>query len=172
MKQLHKKTPLVFRIAAILLCLVVASSCMMGGLFARYATTVSGSDSARAAKFSVSAVMVEGSLDSRELDLRYADAEQSVSWSFTVESNSEVTSVDTVSVVLPSACPAGLELTMTVNGESIGLTTSDKITYTCAADLDFQDTHNWVLTFTGDPDAAEEATLENIAINVKVEQKD
>lgn len=39
--------------AALLLCLVLLSSHMVGGIYAKYSTTVSGSDSAHVAKFQV-----------------------------------------------------------------------------------------------------------------------
>ena len=45
--------PFIARTAMILLCLVLASSCLMGGLLAKYSTLGSGSDEARVAKFEV-----------------------------------------------------------------------------------------------------------------------
>ena len=51
MNQLNKaNTPLVFRIGVILLCAVFYSVHLMGGLYARYSTTMMGSDAARVAK--------------------------------------------------------------------------------------------------------------------------
>lgn len=49
----RKPHVLVFRLAAVLLILVMLSSGMVAGRFARYITTSSGSDSARVARFSV-----------------------------------------------------------------------------------------------------------------------
>lgn len=51
MNQLNKaNTPLVFRIGVILLCAVFYSVHLMGGLYARYSTTMMGSAAARVAK--------------------------------------------------------------------------------------------------------------------------
>lgn len=44
---------ILMRVAAVLLCMVLGSFYLMGGMFARYATTGTGSDSARVAKFDV-----------------------------------------------------------------------------------------------------------------------
>lgn len=54
MQQQNKKTPLIFRVSLVLLCALVISTRLMGGLYARYSTTATGSDSARVAKFSFS----------------------------------------------------------------------------------------------------------------------
>lgn len=54
MKQLNKKTPLVFRAGVVLLCLLTFSMHLTSGLYAKYTTVASGSDSARVAKFSFS----------------------------------------------------------------------------------------------------------------------
>lgn len=51
MRQSNTKTPIVFRVALVLFCAMLISFSMMGGLYARYVTTISGSDSARVAKF-------------------------------------------------------------------------------------------------------------------------
>ena len=52
MKQWNIKTPLVFRLGAILLCMLIISSNMIGDLYARYTATAVGSASANVAKFS------------------------------------------------------------------------------------------------------------------------
>ena len=52
MKQWNIKAPLVFRLGVALLCAMLITSHMMGGLYARYTTTVMGSASANVAKFS------------------------------------------------------------------------------------------------------------------------
>lgn len=51
MKQSNKmKTPLVFRLGVILLCAMLFSSYLMGGLYARFSSTIMGSASVQAAK--------------------------------------------------------------------------------------------------------------------------
>lgn len=60
MKQSNKiKTPLVFKFGLVLLCVMLISTSMMGDLYARYATTVTASDSVRVASFDVSADIAE-----------------------------------------------------------------------------------------------------------------
>ena len=51
MKELNRKTPLVFKIGVLLLCAMLITSYMMSDLYARYTVTAFASDSARVAKF-------------------------------------------------------------------------------------------------------------------------
>ena len=51
MRQQNIKTPLVFRIGGLLFCLLLISMYMMGGLYARYTASASGTDGARVAQF-------------------------------------------------------------------------------------------------------------------------
>ena len=53
MKQSNKKSPLVFRVGLLLLCIMLLSLCLMGGLYARYSTTVKGHSATSVAKFDV-----------------------------------------------------------------------------------------------------------------------
>lgn len=50
-KELNKKQPILFYIGLCTLCLVLITTHMTGGLFARYTASANGSDSARVAKF-------------------------------------------------------------------------------------------------------------------------
>ena len=50
MKQIHIKTPLVFRIGVVLLCAMMLSFHFMDGLYARYSTSATGTTTARVAK--------------------------------------------------------------------------------------------------------------------------
>lgn len=54
MKKTNGKTPVVFRFGVVLLGALIISTHFMSGLYARYSTTATGSDSARVAKFSFS----------------------------------------------------------------------------------------------------------------------
>ena len=57
MKQFNKvKTPIVFRVGVILLCAMLFSSYLMGGLYARYSTAVTGSTAVQVAKIDVDVV--------------------------------------------------------------------------------------------------------------------
>lgn len=51
MKQLNQKTPLVFRLAIVLLCCLLVSSHLLSGLYARYTSTASATSVVRVAKF-------------------------------------------------------------------------------------------------------------------------
>ncbi len=51
MKKLNRKTPIVFYVGVMLLCLVMFSFNLTSGLYARYATEDMASDRARVAKF-------------------------------------------------------------------------------------------------------------------------
>ena len=53
MTKQNIKTPVVFYVGIALLCLFMFSLYLSGGMYARYATTASGSDGARVAKFDV-----------------------------------------------------------------------------------------------------------------------
>lgn len=48
-----KKTGKTMRVAGLLLALVLVTSCFVGGTFAKYVTSGTGTDSARVAKFGV-----------------------------------------------------------------------------------------------------------------------
>ncbi len=170
MRQSKKMTPLVFRVGLALLFAALLSLSMMSGIQARYAAVFGGDGGAKVAKFSVT--VGELSETSKTLDLTSANGKQSVSVSFTVENDSEIKAVDRVTVVLPCECSSGLELSVTVNGSSTPLSTTDRVTYTASAEFGFSDTHFWVLIFTGDPEVAEDAQLDDIKISVTVEQKD
>ena len=50
-KKQNKKTPMIFRIALVLLCVMMVSFRLTGGLYARYASTATAEDSARVAVF-------------------------------------------------------------------------------------------------------------------------
>ena len=53
MKKLNNRTPVVFYCGLLLLCLALISSYMTSDLYASYATSATGGDSARVAKFKV-----------------------------------------------------------------------------------------------------------------------
>lgn len=87
---------IMMRLAAVLFCLVMFSTHLMGGLYARYVTRDSGSDSARVAKFDV-----EGS-GSGEITLQ-AESTANGEYTITVTNNSEVDVSYDVDVVFNKA---------------------------------------------------------------------
>ena len=68
--------------AAVILCLTLVSIHLTSGLYARYSTTSSGEDSARVAKFDVSAEISE--------DATISNANRSGEYTISVHNNSEV----------------------------------------------------------------------------------
>lgn len=94
MKQSNKKTPLIFRLAVALFCMVLVSLHLMGGLYARYITTATGSDSARVAKFNVTEDLTVTQSDGTTVTDFVVDdvlkPGESVSYCFTVQNDSEV----------------------------------------------------------------------------------
>lgn len=71
--------------AAVLLCLTLVSIHLTSGLYARYSTSASGSDSARVAKFDVAV-----SIESAEGGVTLSNENKSGSYTIVVENNSEV----------------------------------------------------------------------------------
>lgn len=83
----------ILRIAGVLLCLTLLSVHLTSGMMARYSTTVSGSDSARVAKFDLR----EAGTFSQDLPLEYKPG-MSESYTIVLENHSEVTVDCTVTV--------------------------------------------------------------------------
>lgn len=75
-------------LAGILFCLTLISSSLTSNLIAKYSTTVSGSDSARVAKFDVIATKDISQLD--KIELVPGDRDSSGTYKFTIKNNSEV----------------------------------------------------------------------------------
>lgn len=81
--------------AAVLLCLTLLSTHLVGGLYARYTTTASGSDGARVAKFSITETK-NGALFTEDFTVSTVPGE--TAYTVSVENNSEVAVAYTVSV--------------------------------------------------------------------------
>jgi hypothetical protein len=64
MKKSNKRAPLVFYFGVFVLCMTLFSSHMTGGLYARYTSSASGSDSARVIRFNQLTVTEQGSFTS------------------------------------------------------------------------------------------------------------
>ena len=81
---------ILLRVALVLLCLVLLSVYLMKGLYARYQTTGSGSDSARVAKFDVNVHFKEGGVlkDSVNAEMKYNQA--TGAYTIVVDNDSEV----------------------------------------------------------------------------------
>ncbi len=171
MEKSNRKAPIVFYIGLILLCVWLASFHLFGGLYARYSSFASGSDSARVAGFSVTAVAVNNN-DEMNLDLRDATDAESESYMFSVSNNSEVKVAFTVTITLDNKLPDGVRIEMKQEENSVALTPVSDTVFTCSSTLDFVETHTYTLIFTGDPAVVSEEMALNVSIGITAEQID
>ena len=110
MKKSNTGMPIAFYMALLLVCLTFFSVHMSSGLYARYVTTVSGSDTARVAKVSVGNTVITQDAGIR---LNFYDPDMaSDSLQFKVVSDSEVTMQYDVIVTLPEGNYPWLEVTL------------------------------------------------------------
>lgn len=114
MTENRKPHMIVLRLAAVLLVLVMLSTSMVAGRYARYVTTATASDSARVAKYDISVASPSPNSLTMSQDA-------SVEYNFTVTSNSEVSVEYDLIITLPTALPSGVTVTLTGNGKNIGL---------------------------------------------------
>lgn len=87
----------ILRIACVLLCLTIISVHLTSGMMARYSTTVSGSDSARVAKFDVSYILKEKDETAENLYL-LCEPGMTINYEIVLKNDSEVTVDCTVTV--------------------------------------------------------------------------
>ncbi len=87
---------------------ILLSAYLVSDVAARFKTEASGSDSARAAKFSISAVVLEG----QENDFALSFDKQTAIYSFKVSSDSEVSIEYDVILEFPSNVPEGVKITI------------------------------------------------------------
>ncbi len=168
----RKKTSLSYRLSFVLLCAVIASFYMIGGLHARYFTSGKPSDDgARVASFNISA-LTESNAEKLDLDLSVAQDVESKFYGFTVHNDSEVKVACTVTVTLEQKLPIGVEIAMKLGEDIIELTKVSDTEYACNAMLDFQEKHEYTLIFTGNPATVTENTALNVSIDVAAEQID
>ena len=103
MRQSNTRTPAVFHVGLVLLCLVLFSTYLTGGLYARYTTSASGSDSARVARFEITGGgNWTDSTENIDLDLNFFDPNKtSASLTFEITSGSEVAVKYDVVITMP-----------------------------------------------------------------------
>ena len=108
MRQTNKlKTPIVLRVALVLLFAMLITSYMMGGIYARYSTTVTGTASASVAKFDVDAHCVYDAVIDKYV--------------LTITNNSEVTvSYSVLFMVDGAELPNGVAITE-INNQILAL---------------------------------------------------
>lgn len=149
MKQSNTKTPLVFCIGVALLCAMLITSHMMGGLYARYHSSGTGSATASVAKFSVSC----SSSDDNTTKTLEIGGEETVTYSFTVTNTSDVTIQ--YAIVIENL-PQGVDV---VSGNGGPFT------------LSYGASQSHTLTFQA-TDAATEVTEQKVSIKIDVVQVD
>lgn len=144
MMKWNRRLPLRWLAFAVVMTAMVSTVTL-----SRYVTTVSGSDSARVAKFSVvldaqkaDAVTMNGSVT--------AEDSQTKEYRFTVRNDSEVAIDYTLTVIFGQALPAGIEVTM--DDKNVSGATPDPTAQAAGSALTFQG-------YTLDPNNQEEHTL-------------
>lgn len=148
----------ILRIAGVLLCLTLLSTHFTSGMMARYSTTVSGSDSARVAKFEVRQT---GTFTQ---DLYLEDYYPGVTKTYTIvmENHSEVT-VDCTLTVLRLSENMPVEVTVSPAAGTVRLAPNDKTGQT------YNITLSWP---AGISDAAYSGEVDAIRIRVDAVQVD
>ena len=155
MTKLNMKTPVVFYVGLVLLCMFMFSLYLSGGMYARYATTDSGGDGARVAKFDVASKGENGIALNINLDF-FDPAKQHDSIEFEVMSSSEVAVEYDVVLVLPEEM-----MELVSNGTIIIKMDVDVIGVV-------DDTYN-TITFEGGSflPGASQSAMHNITIEIK-----
>ncbi len=102
--------------AAILLCLTLFSSYLMGGLYARYTTEATGSDGARVAKWHVELIGANKETNLNFNGSDYNGTAETLSYTFQVSSESEVAMTYSICITFGKVLPEHLFLRLD-NGE-------------------------------------------------------
>ena len=117
---------IVLRLAAVLLSLVLITTGMVSGRYARYVTSASGSDSARVAKFTVTQSILQGETDlAQTIPMLEIKPGKTVIIDVVVEHDTEVAVRNTVDV---QSLYSNLPLTISVQEK--GTETSGSSTFT------------------------------------------
>lgn len=179
-KTKKPRLPLYRLYYAVVLLLVAVSGTSMWTTttLAKYVTSSSGSDSARVARFAVSAEPSEGQTAKIELD---ANNQKTGSYTFNVSNktdngvNETATGYDVVVIFPRELKGVALKLKNDNNNTIIDTPSIDNNTYTFKDVGNFPagtaQTHNLTLTFAVE-EGAEGGTWENIKIEVRAAQKD
>lgn len=181
MNKLNKRTPVVFHVGLVLLCMVLFSTYLTGGLYARYTSAGSSSDDARVAKFDIKNQITTHLVD---LELHFFDsAKSSTSLPFSVTSGSEVSVKYDVVINMP-ALPDGYTydwLEVKLNDQVLPAQAENVFTFSEVAEFSPNDdtAHDYTLTFTirseylGMPPAGlEDLKNGGVSITVHAEQID
>ena len=157
---------IVLRLAAVLLVLVMLSTSMVAGRYARYTATATASDSARVAKYAISV-----SSNSNE-NIALSDGVPA-SYSFSVTSESEVTVEYDLVIILSQEIPSGIDISVKYGDETKSLTQTGN-QYTARNIGTFSPlggTHEYTLIFTATQPVGA-GTIDGISIRVDARQVD
>ena len=182
MKKTTKKTPFVFYAGMVLLCLVLFSAHLTSGLYARYTSTATSSDSARVARFDVASAKNTEKVDFK-IDLDFFDPQKQSDYiEFDVFSSSEVAVRYDVVLVLPEGMVELIEAGILVISldENVPPKTVDGTNHTVIFDADtfnaaVDQARTHKLTFFFEEDAVLNNTIEikgPATLRVRVEQVD
>ncbi len=92
----------------ILIIQLAILSCAFGGTYAKYTTSLTGTASARVAKFDISTLVSEG----QENDFSFSTDDTTATYSFTVMSDSEVAVEYDVVIICSETLPNSISLTL------------------------------------------------------------
>lgn len=162
----RKPHVIVLRLAAVLLVLVMLSTSMVAGRYARYTSTATASDSARVAKYEITV-----SSDPNE-SIALSEGTPA-SYRFSVTSGSEVTVEYDLVIILPQALPTGIDISLKYGDETKTLTQTGN-QYTARNVGTFRPqggTHEYTLVFTATQPVGA-GMLTSIAIQVDARQVD
>lgn len=162
----RKPHVIVLRLAAVLLILVMLSTSMVAGRYARYTSTAIASDSARVAKYEISV-----SAASNE-SIALSDGAPA-SYSFSVTSESEVSVEYDLTIILPQSLPTGIDISLKYGDETKTLEqTGNQYTARNVGTFSPQGgTHEYSLIFTATQPVGA-GTLAGISIRVDTRQVD
>lgn len=149
-------------LAGILFCLTLISSSLTSNLIAKYSTTVSGSDSARVAKFDVGTTTSNS--NQANIELSAGDSSSTGTYTFTIANNSEVVVKNSVIV---KNVPANVKVTL--NGTEQTSTGSGDLTFD-AGELDIGVSVDCTLIFSALDGSTTQTT--QVTIQVLTEQVD
>ena len=155
MKQSNIKIPFVFNLGLVLMCLMLISFSMMGGLYARYSTTATGEATAQIAKFDV---QVTG--DTTKVDVDVAQVTEGV-YTITITNNSDVT-VE-YDLTMADEQPAGIVANFDPNEGNLRSGENVARTLTFTVDLD---------EVTKDMSGPSDSKSYHFTVKVNVEQVD
>ena len=181
MKKLNTRTPVFFHVGLVLLCLVLCSTYMTGGLYARYTASAQGSDSARVAIFKITSEGIwEDSQEANVLLSFFDQTKLSDSLTIKVSSESEVSVKCDVIVTMPEGMANYDWLGLTLNGASPTSMSDNVFTFSNVDTFapNSSEEREYTLTFSvkkeywGNPDNIQDVKNGKVFITVRAEQID